>query len=166
MLKKSDDLDIFGKVFDSKMTWEASWLSFQSSFSKAQYLEEVLVSISWLLWKCFQDFILPVLEYFSAVWCSAADSLYYWTMCYRDAWVLTVDVFECNIAHCRSVPVLCILRKIKCNKMHSLHSALPVLYVTSWVTHGALVAHRYTDEQPLYKTLQYHRTFIPFSLSL
>ena len=49
-------------------------LGFQSSFSKTWYLEEVLASVPWLLGRCFPGFVLPVLEYCPAVWCSAADT--------------------------------------------------------------------------------------------
>ena len=34
-------------------------------------------------------------------------------------------MFECDIAHRRSVAVLCMLCKIRCNPMHSLNDALP-----------------------------------------
>ena len=39
----------------------------------------------------------------------------------------TGGVFECNIAHRRSVAVLCMLHKIRCNPMYSLNDALPGL---------------------------------------
>ena len=47
VLKESDDLVILGVTFDSKMTFEKHLRSacFQSSFSTAWYLEEVLASI-------------------------------------------------------------------------------------------------------------------------
>ena len=50
--------------------------------------------------------------------------------------------------------------------MHPLNGALPGMYVPAGVTRGALVAHRYTDAPPRCRTLQYNRTFIPFSVSL
>ena len=50
--------------------------------------------------------------------------------------------------------------------MHPLNGALPGPYVPTRVTHGALVAHRYTYAPPRCRTLQYSRTFIPFSVSL
>ena len=50
--------------------------------------------------------------------------------------------------------------------MHPLNGALPGPYVRVLVTRGALVAHRYTYEQSGCRTLQYSRTFIPFSVSL
>ena len=55
---------------------------------------------------------------------------------------LTGGVFECDIAHRRSVAVLCMLYKIRCNPMHPLNGALPGPYVPAQVTRGALV--RYT----------------------
>ena len=65
---------------------------------------------------------------------------------------LTGGVFECDIAHCRSVAVLCMLYKIRCNPMHPLNDALPGPYVPVWVTHSTLVSHRYTYAPPRYRT--------------
>ena len=50
--------------------------------------------------------------------------------------------------------------------MHPLNGALPGPYVPVRVTCGALVAHRYTYAPLRCRTLQYSRTFIPFSVSL
>ena len=75
-------------------------------------------------------------------------------------------VFECDISHRRSVAVLCMLYKIRCNPVHPLNGALPGPYVPARVTCGSLVAHRYTYEPAHCRTLQYSRTFIPFLVSL
>ena len=48
----------------------------------------------------------------------------------------------------RSVAVLCMLYKIRCNPVHPLNGALPGPYVPVRVTRGALVAHRYTYAEP------------------
>ena len=58
---------------------------------------------------------------------------------------LTGSVFECDIAHRRSVAVFCMLYKIRCNPMNPINGALPGPYVPVRVTRGALVAHRYTS---------------------
>ena len=50
--------------------------------------------------------------------------------------------------------------------MHPLNGALPGPYVPVRVTRGALIAHRYTYAPPRCRTLQYRKTFIPFSVSL
>ena len=77
--------------------------------------------------RCFRDFVLPVLEYYSAVRCSAADTHKLLDHIVSGVRFLTVVLFECDIAHRRSVAVLCMLYKIRCNPMHNLH----VLYSLS-----------------------------------
>ena len=111
-----------------------------------------------LLGRCFRGFVLPVLEY------SAADTnLKLLDQAVSGAQFLTGGVFECDISHRRSVSVLCMLHKIRCNLVHPLNGATPGLYVPAQVTRGALVAHRYTYAPPRCRTLQYRRTFIHFS---
>ena len=120
-----------------------------------------------LLRRCFRGFVLPVLEYCSAVCCSAADThLKLLDRAVSGARFLTGGVFECEISHRRSVAVLCMLYKIRCNPVHPLYGALPGPYVPARVTRGALVVHRYTYAAPRCRTLQYSKTFILFSVSL
>ena len=71
---------------------------------------------------------------------------------------LTGAVFECDIALRRSVAVLCMLYKIRCNAVHHIYGALLGLYVLVRVTRGALVAHRYAYAPPRCRTTQYSRT--------
>ena len=116
-----------------------------------------------MLW----GFALPVLEYCSAVWCSAADThLKLLDSVVSRACFLAGGVLNCNLSYRRSVAVLCMLYKIRCNRKHPLCGALPVAYVPVWVTRGALIAHRYTFAPPCCRTLLYHRTFIALSISL
>ena len=120
-----------------------------------------------LLARWFRGFVPPLLEYCSAVWSSAADThpkpL---DRVVSGASFLTGDVLECDLAHRRSVAVLCMLYKIRCNPLHPLYEALPVPYVPVRVTRGAVIAHRYTCEPLRCRTSQYSRTFISFSVSL
>ena len=78
---------------------------------------------------------------------------------------LTGGVFQCDLAHHRSVAVLCIMYKIRCNPMHPLYCALPVPYVPVRVTRGAVITHRYTYAPVRCRTSQYRRTFIPLPVS-
>ena len=71
-----------------------------------------------------------------------------------------------DIAHRRSVAMLCMLYKIRFNPVHPLNGALPGPYVPVRVTRSALVAHRYTYEPPRCRTWQFRRTFIPIEVSL
>ena len=77
VLKESDDLVILGVTFNSKMTLEKHL----RSVSRAASQRLGILRKSWrvfhdrsLLGRCFRSLVLPVLEYRSAVWCSAADT--------------------------------------------------------------------------------------------
>ena len=78
ILKGSDDLVNLGVTFDSKMTFEKHL----RSVSRAASERLGILRKSWrvfhdrsLLGRCFLGFVLPVLKYCSAMWCSAADTL-------------------------------------------------------------------------------------------
>ena len=111
---------------------------------------------------------MPILEYCSAVWCSAADThlKLLHGPCRQGCQFLTGGVFEFDIGLRRSVAVLCMLYKIRCNPMHPLYGFLSLPFVPVRVKRGALVAHRYTYASPHYRTSQYPITFIPLSISL
>ena len=84
-----------------------------------------------LLVKCLQGFVLPVLEYYSAVWCSAADThLKLLDSVVSGDSFLTGGVFECHIffVQRRSVAVLCMLYKMRCNPMYGV----PSLWCSTW----------------------------------
>ena len=77
VLKESDDLVILGVTFDSKMIFEKHL----RSVSRAASQRLGILRKSWrvfhdrsLLGRRFWGFVMPVLEYCSAVWCSAADT--------------------------------------------------------------------------------------------
>ena len=110
VLKVSDVLDILGVTFDSKMTFEKHL----RSVSRAASERLGILKKSWrvfhdrsLLGRCFRGFVLPVLEYCSAVWCSAADTQFkLQDRAVSGVRFLTGSVFECDISHRRSVAVL------------------------------------------------------------
>ena len=94
-------------TFDSKMTFEKHL----RSVSRAASQRLGILRKSWrvfhdrsLLGRCFRGFTLPVLEYCYAVWYSATDAhLNLLDRAVSGAWFLTGSVFECDIAHRRSV---------------------------------------------------------------
>ena len=80
-------------------------------------------------------------------------TLNYWTeQSVVPGFYLGGGVFECDVSHCRSVAVLCMLYKIRCNPVDPLNGALHGPYVPVLVTRGALVAHRYTYAPPRCRT--------------
>ena len=133
MLKETEDIVILGVTFGSKITFEKHL----RSVSRAAFQRLGILRKSWqvfhdrlLLERCLSGFVLPVLKYCSAGWCSAADThLRLLDQVVSGAIFLTGGVFECDFAHRRCVAVLCILYKIRCNQTHPLYGALPVPYV-------------------------------------
>ena len=135
MLKESDDLDILGVTFNSKLIFGKHL----RSVSRAASQKIVILRKSWrvfhdklLIGRCFWCFVLPVLEYCSAVWCSAADThLKLLDRVVSGACFLAGGVLNCDLSHRRSVAVLCMQYKIRCNPKHPLCGVLPVPYVKS-----------------------------------
>ena len=120
-----------------------------------------------LLLRSFGIFFLPVLEYCSAVWCSAAHS--HLRLLYRvvsSAGFPAGCVLDFNLAHRRSVAEFFMLFKIKSTPMHPFSGALPLPYVPARVTRGALVAHRHSFAPPRCWTSQYLRSFVSHSVSI
>ena len=108
-------------------------------------------------------------EYYSAMWCMAVDTrLILLVRVVNEASLLAggSGLHECNLFDRRPHTVLCVLYKIKSNPMHPLCRALTVLFVSVWVTRGALVAHRYSHTPPRCRTSKYCNNFIPHSVSL
>ena len=136
ILKESDDLVILGVTFDSKMAFEKHL----SSVSRAASQRLCILRKSRRLFHersrlgmCCLCFVLPILEYCSAVWCSATDThLKPLDRAVSGARFLTGGVYECHIAHRRSVAVLFMLYKIKCNAMHPLNDGLPRPMCQCW----------------------------------
>ena len=77
MLKESHALDILGVTFDSKMTFAKHLCPVSNAASQRLGILRKPSRVfhdRFLLGRCFPGFVIPVLEYCSAVWCSAADT--------------------------------------------------------------------------------------------
>ena len=130
VLKECDDLVILRVTFDSKMTFEKHL----RSVSRAASQRLGILRKSWRVFhdrsihgRSFWGFVLPVLGYCSAAWWSAADThLKLLDRAVIGARFLTGCVFECDIAHCRSVAVLCMVMVLYLDHMcqYGLHAVL------------------------------------------
>ena len=101
------------------------------------------------------------------MWNSAADSrLKLLDRVINSAVFLAGGDLECNLAHRRSVAVLCMLFMIKSNPLHPFICAFRLSYVPARVTGGALVAHGHLFALRRCKTSLYRRTSVPRSVSL
>ena len=115
ILKESDDLVILGVTFDSKLTFgKHRRLVSKAASQRLGILKKsrrVFHDRS-LLERCFWGFVLPVLEYCSAVWCSPADThLELLDRVVSGARFLTGGVFE---SHCSS--------SICCSSLYAVYS--------------------------------------------
>ena len=116
MLKESVELDILGVTFDSRLTFE----NHLRSVSRAPSQRLGILRKSWrvfryrlLLERCFRSFVLPILKYCSAVWCSAAEThLKLLDRVVNGACFLTGGRLDCDLAHRRSVAVLCMIQDL------------------------------------------------------
>ena len=79
---------------------------------------------------------------------------------------LTGSVFQCDLAHHRSVAVLWMLYEIRCNPLHPFYGDLPLPYVPVLVPRNTVISHRYAYVPPRSRTSQYYGTFIYLSVSL
>ena len=124
VLKESDDLVILGVAFDFNMIFEKLFRGFLSWGSSGKYS-----TINCFLGDAF-GFALPVLEFCSAVWCLAAEThLKPLDREVSGSSFLTGGVSECDLAHRRSVAVICMLYKIRRNPMAPLYGALSLPYI-------------------------------------
>ena len=111
---------------------------------------------------CINSFMLPVLEYASVVWGSAA----YTHLALLDRIVnrcsyLMNDVVPCNLNNRRLVAGLCMLYKDRERVSHPLFACLPDPYRRERLTRGAEALNQFAFEPVRYRTNQYSRSFIP-----
>ena len=92
-------------------------------------------------WQVFHDklilkeMVFLGFQYCFAVWCSAANTHLKLLDCVvSGVSFLTGGALECDVLHCRSVTVLCMLNKIRCKLMHPHYGAQPESDVLVHVT--------------------------------
>ena len=111
--------------------------------------------------KCFWAFILPVLEYCSPVWMSAATShLSLLDRVVRQVGRLSGGSVSCDLWHRRNVASLSVFFKIDSLVDHPVRGLFPAQYVLRRPTRGALAAHSRSFEMPRSRTVQFSRSFV------
>jgi len=164
-LEEQSELLILGVTLDSKLTFERHVRSIASSVSQRIGImrrAHRIFGSSEVVLHCFRSFILPILEYASVVWCSAATS----HLALLDRVVnrcsrLMNDQVPCNLNHRRSVAGLCMLFKIHERVGHPLFAYLPARFQRDRLTRRTESLHDYAFEPVRYRTNQYARSFIP-----
>ena len=112
--------------------------------------------------KSFWAFILPVLEYCSPVWMSAATShhLSLLDRVVSQVGRLSSGSVSCDLWHRRKVASLSFFFKIDSLVDHPVHGLFPAQYVLRRPTRGALAAHSRSFEMPRSRTVQFSSSFV------
>ena len=153
---------ILGVILDSKLSFEkqvraiAAFASMRVGIlRKTSVFRDVTVVA-----KCFWAFILPVLEYCSPVWMSAATShLSLLDRVVSQAGRLSGGSVSCDLWHRRKVASLSAFFKIDSLVDHPVRGLFPAHYVLRRPTREALAAHSRSFEMPRSRTVQFSRSF-------
>lgn len=164
------ELKLLGIVLDSKLSFESQIRAIAASASsRIGILRKVssLYSDAEVVTRSFWSYILPLLEYCSPVWYSAAAChLSLLDRIVRRAVSLSDGKVTCDLAHRRQVASLCMFFKIFHNAEHPVRSHFPPPFVPARCTRRTAVLHDFVLLAPRFKTVQYSRSFIPACVAL
>ena len=137
-----------------------SWSCYPNSLSSYKQLS---TSIDRFLGDAFGVLSCTFWSTVSAVWCSAADTHHkLLDRAVSGALFLIGGVFQCDIAHRRSVAVLC----IRCIRSGVTQCTRLMMRYLDHMCTQCPASHRYTYAPPRCRTSQYRKTFVPLSASL
>ena len=140
------ELKILGVILYSKFMFEKQVKAIAASVSRRVGILRKTMSVFRdvaVFAKCFWAFILPVLEYCSPVWMSAATSS-----------------VSCDLWHRRKVACLSVFFKINSLDDHPVRGLFPAQYVLRRPTREALAATSRSFEMPRSRTVQFSRSFV------
>ena len=111
--------------------------------------------------KCFFSFLLPIFEYCSPVWGSAASQhLSLLDKVLKHITNLVPDL-HIDLSHRRSVASLCMFYKIFKNNCHPVHNFFPPFFNRIRETRGNIKLNNSAFRPPLCRTEQFKRDLIP-----
>ena len=159
------ELKILGVIIDSKLSFEKQVRAIAASASMRVGILRKTMSVFrdvTVVAKCFWAFILPVLEYCSPVWMSAATShLSLLDRVVSQVGRLSGGSVSCDLWHRRRVASLsAFFFKIDSLVDHPVRGLFPAQYVLRRPTRGALAAHSRSFEMPRSRTVQFSRSFV------
>ena len=153
-----------GVILDSKLSFEKQVIAIAASASMRVGILRKTMSVFRdviVVAKCFLGFILPVLEYCSPVWMSAATShLSLLDRVIRQVGRLSSGSVSCDLWHRRKVVSLTVFLKIDSLVDHHVRGLFPAQYVLRRPTRGTLAAHSRCFEMPRFRTVQFSRSFV------
>ncbi len=169
ILSIGDTMKILGVTLDAKLTFETHINNITSQLSSLIGLLRKSIKIfnnQSIAIKCFYSYLLPIFEYCSPVWSSAAS-------CHLNALnrVLRqiqslIPTLNIDLEHRRSVATLCMFYKVFHNPHHPVNYLLPPPYVPTRFTRQAMLFNTKAFLAPKCNTNQYLRSFIPSNIVL
>jgi len=164
-INECSSLEILGVKFDAKLTFEEHIRSVVKTTTRKIGLMRVARRVYndvVVLRRCFFSFILPSLEYCSAVWRSSASShLALLDRVVRNASHLCGVDELVSLPHRRDVAGLCMFYKIYHNHRHPLNSAVCVPPRRSRVTRAQVAAHVFEVDLVRCGTVELQCCFVP-----
>ena len=158
------ELKILGVILDSKLTFEKQVIAITATASMRVGILRKTMSVFRdvaIVAKCFWAFILPVLEYFSPVWMSAATShLSLLDRVVSQVSRLSGGSVSCDLWHRCKVASLSVFFKIDSLVDHPVRGLFPAQYVLRRPTPGAFAAHSRSFEMPGSRNVLFSRSFV------
>ena len=168
ILKLNDSMKILGITLDSKLTFEKHITNITSTLSRLIGLLRKSLKIfnsQDIAIKCFFTFLLPIFEYCSPVWSSAADChLALLDRVLRQVKIL-IPSLKIDLKHRRSVASLCMFYKIFSNDFHPVRLLLPGPYVPTRMTRHNSLLNSKALRPTKCESSQFQRSFIPSCIS-
>ena len=156
---------ILGVTFDPKLSFERHVKSVAASTSQKIGIMrrglKIFDSVE-VVYRCFNSFMLPVLEYAFVVWGSAAHThlALLDRIVVRCAYLMN-DVVPCNLSNRRSVAGLCMLYKVRERVSHPLFACLPDPYRRERLIQHTEALNEFAFEPARFRTNQFSWSFIP-----
>jgi hypothetical protein len=170
VVENVSEVSILGVIFDRKLTFESHVRSVASRSSQ----KIGLMRLAWrtfgsvpVLQRCFNSYVLPLLEYCSQVWLSAADChLGLLDRVVRRAAFMMDGAVPCDLSHRRVVSALCLMYKYFFREGHPLARFLPQRFVPARSTRRTDALHQYALNPVRARTAQFSRSYFPCVVKL
>ena len=169
-LAESESLTILGVTLDSHLTFQQHLINMSASAArklgivrKASHIYDCEKTN----FTCFRSFILPLLEYCSPVWMSAAArDLSLLDRVVRGGRFLFPNSRSYDLDHRRIISCLSMFHKLYFNRELYLSSLVPEPLLLPRATRFAERQHEYAVEIPHCRTSQFERCFVPWTSKL
>ena len=170
LLAESEFLTILGVTFDSRLTFERHLTNISANAArklgivrKASYI----YNSDRINATCFRSFVLPLLEYCSPVWMSAAArDLALLDRVVRGGRFLFPNSGSYDLDHRRMISCLSMFHKLYFSRELSLSTIIPEPLRVPRATRFAEQQHQYAVNVPRCHTSQFQRCFIPHTAKL